>query len=263
LFLLLGYIQNEALVHAPTPIMTKWSYISIIFTIRNVLLLYFVQYVTRHKLPLSSFVPREAYPYEFHVHLLRTTAVESLTHVMISEWIVFSKELNWIVYWIPLCFLFEIVFDFFHYFAHRFLHHPLVYRHFHKIHHTFLHPIAINAFYQDPIDLLLSNSLPTYLALSFIPSISYLEWNIMLIYKNFIEIAGHSGKVSFPISSFPQFIWLPKWLGMELYTEDHDLHHSLNNCNYAKRFSLWDRVFGTYSTFKQNAILPKADLKSA
>jgi sterol desaturase/sphingolipid hydroxylase (fatty acid hydroxylase superfamily) len=116
------------------------------------------------------------------------------------------------------------------------------------MHHTFPHPIAINAFYQDPIDLLITNSLPTYVALSLIPSISYFEWNVMLIYKNFIEIAGHSGKKSYPISSFPQFIWLPKWLGMELYTEDHDLHHSLNNCNYSKRFSLWDKAFGTYRT---------------
>lgn len=216
------------------------------FTARNMILLQFVQYVTRHKPLLSSSIPKETYPYEFHVHLLRTTAVEAITHLFLQEWIVFSKELHSFIYWIPLCFLFEVVFDFFHYIAHRVLHHPLLYRHFHKTHHRFEHPIAINTFYQDPIDLLLSNSLPTMITLSIIPQISYLEWNIMLIYKNFIEIAGHSGKSSFPVSSFPQFMWLPKILGIELYTEDHDLHHSLNNCNYAKRFSLWDHVFGTY-----------------
>lgn len=215
-------------------------------------LLYFVYYATRNKSSLSTSVPMEAYPYEFHIHLLRTTAIESLTHVFIHDWIVFSKEINLVIYWIPLCFLFEIVFDFFHYLAHRILHHPLFYQYFHKTHHTFPHPIAINAFYQDPIDLLLSNSIPTILALSLIPQISYVEWNVMMIYKNFIEIAGHTGKVSFPISSFPQFIWLPKMLGIELYTEDHDLHHSLNNCNYGKRFSLWDRVFCTFKKSSQN-----------
>jgi len=242
--------------------MLQWSYTSFIFLTRNMTLLYFVYYVTRNKSSISTTIPMEAYPYEFHVYLLRTTAIESITHVFLRDWIVFSKEINSVIYWIPLCFLFEVVFDFFHYIAHRTLHHPLLYRHFHKTHHTFPHPIAITAFYQDPIDLIIANSIPTCLALSLIPSISYFEWNVMLIYKNFIEIVGHSGKLSSPISSFPQCIWLPKWFGMELYTEDHDLHHSLNNCNYSKRFSLWDRVFGTYSAFEQNAIVPHADLKS-
>lgn len=224
----------------------QWGYTTIVYFARNMTLLHFVNYATRNKPLLSTSVPTEAYPYEFHVHLLQTTAVESLTHVVINDWIIFSNEMNSIMYWIPFCFLFEIVFDFFHYIAHRVLHQPWIYKYLHKTHHTFPHPIAITAFYQDPVDLLLTNSLPTYFTLSLIPQISYLEWSVMMIYKNFIEIAGHTGKASFPISSFPQCIWLPKMLGIELYTEDHDLHHSLNNCNYGKRFSLWDRVFGTY-----------------
>ena len=48
-----------------------------------------------------------------------------------------------------------------------------------------------------------------------------------------------------PTSSFPQCIWLPRLFNIELYTEDHDLHHSRNNCNYSKRFSLWDKIFKT------------------
>jgi len=37
------------------------------------------------------------------------------------------------------------------------------------------------------------------------------------------------------ISSFTQFIWLPKYLGIEMYSEDHALHHTDPNCNYAKK----------------------------
>jgi sterol desaturase/sphingolipid hydroxylase (fatty acid hydroxylase superfamily) len=67
-----------------------------------------------------------------------------------------------------------------------------------------------------------------------------------MTYKTYIEIAGHCGKeINTP--SFPQFIWIPRFFDMELYTANHDLHHSSNNCNYSKRFSLWDKVFGTYS----------------
>jgi sterol desaturase/sphingolipid hydroxylase (fatty acid hydroxylase superfamily) len=46
-----------------------------------------------------------------------------------------------------------------------------------------------------------------------------------------------------PVNNLPN---LPKWLNIELYCEDHDIHHSVNNCNYSKRFSLWDKVFGTF-----------------
>jgi sterol desaturase/sphingolipid hydroxylase (fatty acid hydroxylase superfamily) len=65
-------------------------------------------------------------------------------------------------------------------------------------------------------------------------------------YKQYTELAGHSGKMLSPASSFPQFIWLPRLFNIQLYAEDHDLHHKVSNCNFAKRFSLWDKVFGTY-----------------
>jgi len=96
--------------------------------------------------------------------------------------------------------------------------------------------------------LVITNSIPTIVTLLIIPNISYLQFHFIIVYKNFIEIAGHSGKISYPTCSFPQFVWLPKLLHIELYTDDHDLHHSLNNCNYSKRFSLWDKFFGTYKS---------------
>ncbi|HDY86814.1 MAG TPA: hypothetical protein ENH82_01720 [bacterium] len=55
------------------------------------------------------------------------------------------------------------------------------------------------------------------------------------------------GKEMDKSSSCPQFYWLPKWLGWELKPADHYKHHTHFNCNYSKRFSLWDRTFGTYS----------------
>lgn len=68
----------------------------------------------------------------------------------------------------------------------------------------------------------------------------------MSIFKTMVEIGGHLGKKMAPVSSCPQFVWLPKWLGWELYVEDHDIHHSDFNYNFAKRFGVWDRLFGTY-----------------
>jgi sterol desaturase/sphingolipid hydroxylase (fatty acid hydroxylase superfamily) len=126
-----------------------------------------------------------------------------------------------------------------------------IYKYLHKKHHKFKHPIAITTFYQEPFDLIITNSLPTILSLLIVPHLTYLQFHFIIVYKNFIEISGHSGKILYPVSSFPQFMWLPKWLRIDLYCEDHDYHHSFNNCNYSKRFSLWDKVFNTYKSIEQ------------
>lgn len=226
--------------------------ILIVYTTRNYLLVQFIEYGTMNKPWIQTkIIPKvkEEYPIEFHKEMIITTSVETVTHMYITSWIIRCHDTS-IIYqigqFIPLSFLFEIVFDFFHYLSHRTLHHPSIYKYFHKKHHKFQNPITMTTFYQDPVDLVITNSIPTILSFMTIPSISYRIFHWITIYKNFIEISGHSGKISYPTTSFPQFIWLPKWFGIELYTEDHDLHHSENNCNYSKRFSLWDKLFGTY-----------------
>ena len=70
-------------------------------------------------------------------------------------------------------------------------------------------------------------------------------------YKAYVEAAGHAGCES-RATSFPQCVWLPRWLGIALRTADHDAHHGAAAVNFAKRFTLWDRVFGTYATPSPN-----------
>jgi sterol desaturase/sphingolipid hydroxylase (fatty acid hydroxylase superfamily) len=200
--------------------------------------------------------------YDLHMNLWTTTAVETITHIYIYnnslvETMVETQVIYEIIYFIQVSFIFEIIFDFFHYFAHRLLHHNLLYKYAHKKHHKFKHPTAITTFYQDATDLLITNSFPTILAFYLTNLVTSLpingfQYHLINIYKNFIEISGHSGRCLYPTSSFTQFIWLPKSLGIELYTEDHDLHHSQNNCNYGKRFSLWDKMFGTYKKMRND-----------
>ena len=225
--------------------------IFIIFTARNYLLLYFVNTLSKDKKLISddmSIVLKEDYNYEFDIHLISTTTIETITHVIINTNYSFNTNniIYDLVYFIPISFLFELMFDLFHYIGHRTLHSKYLYKYIHKKHHKFQHPTTIITFYQDPIDIIITNSLPIILTLSIIPKLSYFQFSLIIIYKTYGEICGHSGKKCYPTSSFGQFIWLPKLLNIELYTEEHDLHHSLNNCNYSKRFSLWDKVFGTF-----------------
>jgi sterol desaturase/sphingolipid hydroxylase (fatty acid hydroxylase superfamily) len=156
-----------------------------------------------------------------------------------------------ILHFVLKSFAYEVVFDFFHYWIHRSLHRiPELYQ-FHKLHHRFFKPTAVCTFCQHPLDLILTNSVPSITALaivfSAIPLCSF-EYTLLLSYQTFVEIAGHAG-VETRASSFPQCRAIPDILGISLRSNDHDLHHSnvsVRSCNFSKRFILWDRVFGTY-----------------
>lgn len=143
-------------------------------------------------------------------------------------------------------FFFEMIFDLVHYFFHRVAHSSrLIYVYVHKQHHEYAYPSAYTTFYMSPIDVFFSSSVPLLVA-SLVTAPTLFELALYQNYLRYQEIGGHLGKQMRPTSSFPQFTWLPKWLGIELNTEDHDLHHSSLSCNFSKRFKLWDVVFGTF-----------------
>ena len=127
-----------------------------------------------------------------------------------------------------MLFMFELIFDLFHYI--------IAYS-----------KILFYTYYHSPLYVIISVSIPTLIATRVVSFTSF-QMELVLVLKSFIEISGHTGKRLYPSSCFPICVWLPRLLGIELYTEDHCRHHSENNCNYSKRFALWDRVFGTYLT---------------
>ena len=256
----LEYYLSQSLNYA---IPIEFLIILSVFLLRNTLFVEFIQHHLKNK---ESIHPRftkkedylESYPHEFALHIFSSTTVETITYLFIKYQMpqfqtqsyqdlitVTAKD---ILYFIPQSFLFELVFDFFHYWTHRILHsNKFLYTHIHKKHHKFNYTIPILTFYHHPLDLVITNSIPQIITLCIFPSISLFQYNVILSYKTFIEICGHSGKKSYPIGSFSQFIWLPRLFDICLYSEDHALHHSSNFCNYSKRFILWDKQFETYT----------------
>jgi sterol desaturase/sphingolipid hydroxylase (fatty acid hydroxylase superfamily) len=194
--------------------------------------------------------PKERFYKEFDLYVCSTTMVDSITQVIVKKYfltdyntkIILSDFINFL----HVSFSYEIIFDFFHYCSHYYLHkNPYMYKNFHKTHHTWTYPISILTFYMHPIDYILTNSIPTFLTLYIFPfHISSFQYELMHQYKTLLEISGHSGRI-IKSNSFIQFIWLPRFFNIHMKVEDHDLHHTLNNCNYSKRFILWDKVFGT------------------
>ena len=203
--------------------------------IRNISLMCFINYGTKNKINIGL---QKKTSLKDYIYFISSTLIQSLTELFVQR---FSNE-NDGVYFLQYLFLFELLVDLLHYTGHRISH---TYYYFHKTHHHYQHPKLLNTYYHHPIDLFLIESIPTIISFYLIPFNPF-QIKLVLVYKSFIEISGHSGKRVKPSSCFPLCVWLPRILGIELYTEDHDLHHSENNCNYSKRFSLWDRLFGTY-----------------
>ena len=161
---------------------------------------------------------------------------------------------------IAVSFVLEVIFDFFHYWSHRFLHEkPALYRSLHSLHHHNSNPTVYHTFNDSVCGTVLTNTIPHLLALSifmiiFRRPVCHFEHSLLLVYKTFVEVSGHSGKDLGKASSFPQFKWLPVMLGIELYTCDHHSHHRNSKKNFSKRFVLWDKVFGTYLKFSKKTL---------
>jgi sterol desaturase/sphingolipid hydroxylase (fatty acid hydroxylase superfamily) len=151
---------------------------------------------------------------------------------------------------LPRSFFFELNFDFGHYVTHRLAHSiPYIYQHIHKEHHQDILISPFTTYHQHPVDLLLTNTLPLVIASQLIPT-SQLFICVMMWYKTLLEVGGHLGKVT-KANSFPQCIWLPRFVRIELKSEEHNIHHRNPMRNFSKRFSIWDKAFGTFEAYKE------------
>jgi hypothetical protein len=216
-------------------LVSRFQYFFITSLIRNCAIMLFIHRSTTHKPALSTHAPNRTGFRDF-MYLCSSTLVQACTERTLVQRPPFCS------FFLVYLFVFELVLDFFHYIMHRASH---AWYRFHKTHHHHVHPRVLNTFWHHPIDLFLIESIPTMIAFYCVGGSSM--WiQTALVYKVFIEVSGHSGKHVAPSSCFPLCVWIPRSLGIQLYTEDHDKHHALSTCNFSKRFSLWDRVFFTH-----------------
>ena len=161
---------------------------------------------------------------------------------------------------IPMTFIFEILLDFGHYLSHRLMHsHSWLYQvSGHKTHHAIHKPTVLATFCQAPIDVFLSNIVPVMSSLWIMDrafNMKFTKEQLLLAFslKTYVEVAGHVGILDGNTTSFPQCVWLPRLFGIELHTRDHDLHHTHGGRhNFAKRFTLFDKLFNTYRTLDRD-----------
>lgn len=208
--------------------------------------LFFISFVPFLILATSCYLRGISIGNEVTSYMMLIFILDHFNHQMILK--TFSSS-NWDEYnaitFIYKSFCFELLFDLYHYLFHRLCHiHKKLYA-YHSIHHKEKETFLLTTFQIHPIDYLLTNAIPswlTFIVLSkFILQYSQFELVLLLHYKSFVEMAGHTG-IHTNATSFPQFKWLP----FVLKTIDHENHHKYQKVNFSKRFKIWDLCFSTF-----------------
>jgi sterol desaturase/sphingolipid hydroxylase (fatty acid hydroxylase superfamily) len=211
---------------------------------KTFIIMTFIAYVQRNK---QYITPRsQQYSTTSILIFLLTMFIEAYTYHIILISHNFNDTYTYdLLTFIPISFLFELVYDFIHYWIHRISHtNKFLYTHFHQHHHSKTTVTLMDTYYQHPIDFILSNSIPLLITISVI-NMSRYQFAMMMTFKTIVEVSGHTGK-NINQKSFPQFPWIPAYFDISLCTHDHDIHHRYFNYNFSKRFSIWDKIFGTY-----------------
>eukprot|EP01135_Chromosphaera_perkinsii_P000788 Nk52_evm76s151 gene=Nk52_evmTU76s151 len=130
--------------------------------------------------------------------------------------------------------------DTWHYFIHRLMHHPKLYKYVHKVHHHFAAPFGMVAEYAHPVETVVLGTGFFIGILCFAEHVVFL-W--VWVLARLIETCDvHTGY---------HFPWNPLHL-IPFYggAEFHDFHHMNFTGNYASTFTFWDWLLGTDQSFK-------------
>jgi lathosterol oxidase len=127
--------------------------------------------------------------------------------------------------------IFLLFTDFCIYWIHRYLHHPLIYKHLHKPHHKWIMPTPFASHAFHPLDGF-SQSLP-YHIFPFLFPLQKLAYVALFIFVNFWSILIHDGEY---LTNNP----------VVNGAACHSLHHSRFEVNYGQFFTAFDRLGGTY-----------------
>mmetsp|Transcript_9466 Transcript_9466/g.38707 ORF Transcript_9466/g.38707 Transcript_9466/m.38707 type:complete len:273 (+) Transcript_9466:151-969(+) len=129
------------------------------------------------------------------------------------------------------------------YWAHRLLHHRLLYAKIHKRHHEFKSTIGIAAEYAHPIEGIVANAIPTLTGPILLGVHLWTFW-LYVTLRLWETVESHSGY------AFPWSIW--SLFDFQGGAEMHDYHHSHNVGNYGgAAFSFWDSLMGTDRHYRE------------
>ena len=136
--------------------------------------------------------------------------------------------------------IFFVVEDTWHYWMHRLLHTPRLYKMIHKLHHQHSAPFGLAAEYASPLEVMLLAFGTVFGPIGWCAitgDLHVLTMYVWIVLRLFQAIDAHSG-YEFPWSLHH---FLPFWAG----ADHHDVHHEKFMGNYASSFRWWDALCGT------------------
>jgi sterol desaturase/sphingolipid hydroxylase (fatty acid hydroxylase superfamily) len=137
--------------------------------------------------------------------------------------------------WSWQIFFFMLCEDISHYFLHRLLHTPYLYKKIHKIHHIYSSPFGLAASFAHPLEVLILGAATFSGPLIIIPH--YFTFYSWVLYRQLDAVITHSGY------NLPNLLDILPFYGG---TTSHDFHHKSFIWNYSSRFTFMDKLFGTY-----------------
>jgi methylsterol monooxygenase len=116
---------------------------------------------------------------------------------------------------------------------------PSLYK-YHKKHHEFHDVSILAAGYIDPIDFVLSLSVPLIVAMVILNPHTFIGWQVA--FANQLHFMYEHGGYA-PDDHRWGFLFSPFPLSRN--SRHHSLHHSKNTGNYGGQYTVFDRIFGT------------------
>ena len=178
-----------------------------------------------------------------------TTSIRPLYTLLLTYNSTTAPSISWTL---PLeLAAYSIILDLWFYIYHRACHEIDFLWRYHRTHHLTKHPTPFLSAYSDTEQEIIEIALVPILTWGTLKLLGFpmgfYDWWICHQYLIFAEAFGHSGLRVFSCAPGTSSFFL-RFVGAELTTEDHDLHHRKGyrkSTNYGKQTRLWDVCFGT------------------
>ena len=186
-------------------------------------------------------LPRLVFTYLFNYFILGTSLLQFSLFYAAPRYDLQSVPSFFEYFWQLALGLF--VEDFFFYWSHRILHHPMLYKRIHKKHHEFYNTICVSGFYAHPVEFIIGNYFPSMATMLMLKSrMHVVTWIAWINFKMLSTHDAHSG-YDFDFS----FLRALPSTTSSVY---HNYHHLKNSGNFGSSFRLWDSLFGTNEPYK-------------
>lgn len=128
--------------------------------------------------------------------------------------------------------------DTFFYFAHRAMHHRLLFSRVHREHHLSRHTSPFTAYAFSPAEALVHASFVPLVTLV-LPAheLALFAFLLVMMVRN---VVGHLG-----IELAPRWWLRSRWGALSTTVTHHALHHTRPHSNFGLYFTFWDRALGT------------------